>query len=352
MTDTLIMLVDNNEYLGFKEVAVLRSIESGPYQFEVTAAPGNDRSGIYDLEDGMACQIFINDDLVLTGAIDDVNVDYDATTNQVSIVGRSTLGDLVDCSTTGMQIKPGQSLADVARLICKPYGISVTIAASAATAANEPFTTSNNTLDAGQFHWEFLEQLARMRGVLLVSSPEGGLVITRSGASYAHTGLVLGKNIKACQARRSHRSLFSEYLVCGQQSLFATSDTEANSQPKAKEPGDAKRYRPFTLHADNPADNGACQARAQWQRRVNYGRSRSVVYTVQGWRQDNGQLWLPNQLTTVTDARNKLQDAERLVVAANLQLTEKQGRTTSLTVMPAAAFDLLAEPEESNGDLF
>ena len=46
--------VDGRNYTGFKEVALMRSIEQGPHQFELRVAPdlGTD-DGVFDIEDGM-----------------------------------------------------------------------------------------------------------------------------------------------------------------------------------------------------------------------------------------------------------------------------------------------------------
>lgn len=347
----LVLRVDGRNYTGFKDVVLLRSLEQGPHHFELKIAPSVDTDGgIFALVDGMTCQVHIDDELALTGAIDDINVDYDATTHEITITGRSKVGDLADCSTIGQQIKAGQTLLSVAQQLCKPFAINVLVDASATDAAHQKFTTSDTTLDAGQPIWEFLEELARIRAVLLISNAAGDLVITRSGTGRADVPLVLGKNIKAASGRRSHRSLFSTYEVAGQQSIWATSDVSANSQNAAIVPGFSRRYRPSVITTDQQVDNAACQARAEWQRRVNYGRSRSINYTVLGWRQaENIRLWTPNELVRITDNFNQLDNKERLIVAVQTSLSRRSGKTTTLTVMPKSAFDLITQPESTSG---
>jgi len=348
----LVLTVNNKNYVGFKEVALLRSIQQAYHQFELKVAPdlGNNVAGIFEIEDGAACTIHIDDDLVTTGYVDDINVNYDAQTHEIVVTGRSKVADLADCSTAGQQAKAGQTLLSIMQRLCKDFAIDVLVDSSATEAANQAFTTTDVTLDAGQPIWDFIEELARIRAVLLVSNAAGNLVITRSGSARADNQLKLGVNIKSAQGMRSHRSLFSEYSVSGQQPILLTSDTSATSQPAAKVVGDSQRYRPMFIHADSPADNATCKARAEWQRRVNYGRSRSITYTVKGWHQnDNGRVWMPNELINITDARNGLDNAERLIVDVNTQLTSTGGSTTSLVVMPKAAFDLITQPESTSG---
>ena len=345
MSGTLTMTVNGAQYAGFKTVLVSRGIETGPHRFELTAAPDLDESaGIYAVEDGQSVAIAVDGVQIISGFIEDVNTEYDAENVSVSVSGSSRLCDLVDCSTNGMQVKRGQSLLYIARMVCEPFSIDVSADSSAAAAVAQPFESADLALDAGQSPWEFLEELARIRAVLITSDAAGNIIFTRRGSGYADTDLVLGINIKAASGPRSHRSLFSEYIVNGQQSLWTSSDTGANSQPQAKIVGDATRYRPTVFMSDSPADPAACNEQAQWRQRMDYARSRGVTYTVQGWHQvPGGRLWMPNELTHVTDARNKLNSTEMLITEVRLILSERQGRITQLTVMPAPAFDRLAQ---------
>ena len=346
----LILVVDGKEYSGWKRVAVSRGLEMGPHQFEVEAAPDLDADrGIFAIEDGMPVQVLVDDTLVTNGYIDDIDVSYDKRSSSVTVRGRSKLGDLVDCSTAGQQTKK-QSLKSLATILCSPFGISVGVESSARDAANKLFGMSDLTLDAGQPIWEFLEELARVRGVMLVSTATGDLQITRAGTSRAAVALELGGNILAAKGSRSHRSLFSEISVTGQQPAWQSNAAGATSQAIAKETGDAKRHRPCVLFSDSPSDTANCQAQAKHKRRVNYGRSRQVIYTVQGWRQaEDERIWLPNQLVQVTDARNHMNNSTRLITEARLMMDIRSGRTTELTVMPPEALDLLAEPEKIAG---
>ena len=72
---------------------------------------------------------------------------------------------------------------------------------------------------------------------------------------------------------------------------------------------------------------------------------------MRGWRQggDTGRLWMPNELVSITDSFNQLDNTSRLITSVRTQLAAGSGSTTVLTVMPKAAFDLLAQPETSGG---
>lgn len=349
MTD-LILLVNGKDYSGFTTASVSRSITRGAHSFELTAAPGDGSfPGISQLNEGDDCQIFIGDERVFVGAIDEISGTYDAENDYLSVYGSSAVSDLIDCSTAGKQFAKGATLLKVCKDVCKPFGINVVVHPSAKEAANEAFTANQVTLDAGEIIWEMLVELARLRALILTSNSDGDLLITRAGSDFAETSLQRGVNIKAAKGTRNHRKLFSIYEVFGQQPAYVSSDENATSQPLGSEKGDAVRYRPYVIPAENPSDKAACERLAQHVRRLHFGQAHSVNYTVMGWQQkDGGRLWQPNELISVTDDRNKLKNTERLITDATIRFDEN-GRTTQLNVMPKEAFDVLLKPAKNAG---
>lgn len=352
MTDELILIIDGKPHRGWTSASVSRSIERGPHEFDATLTNrwDVDATAPRSVQAGMTVEAAINDDLVLTGYIDDVDPEYDDKSHTIVARGRSKLADLVDCSTTGTAAK-GRSLAQLATQLAKPFGIAVEVDALAAADANKPFSqTSDLRLDNGETIWEFLEELARMRAVLLTSTAAGNLRIVRAGtAGRADTALELGVNIKAASGSFSHRELFSDYIVTGQQQATAFIGAKDTTQPRGVAKGSG-RYRPKVFMADTPADIANAKQRAEWQRNVHQGRSQGVVYTVSGWRQTpGGRLWMPNEIVHIKDEWMGL-DADRLVVESRILLDEG-GSRSEIRVMPKEAFLLDALPESSSAGL-
>lgn len=354
MSDQLVMVIDGISHTGWKEASIARSIERGPHNFSLqlseiwnTEKQVNRRA----IEHGMSLQAYLNDDLFMSGYINELAPSYDANNHTISIRGSSRLGDLVDCSTTGKAFT-GQSLLQISQSLCAPFGIAVYVDASAKKAANQIFNKSKR-LDLGEPIWEFLEELARVRAVLLTSNANGDLVITRAGTGYADVALALGQNIKTASGNFSGRELFSQYTVSGQQSNEPSVKLESVDTvlPIATVNGSG-RYRPFAVAADDDMDVAGCKTRAEWQRNVNQGRSESVVYTVTGWRQTpDGRIWAPNERVIVSDPYQGLLNTERLIVESRLMLNER-GRNTELRVMPKNAFDLIPEVESAASEGF
>lgn len=354
--DELIMMIDDRPHRGWTEAVIGRSIERGPHEFDLTltdnwgASEGiNPRS----IEIGMPVQAYVNDDLLLTGYMDDVDPEYDKDSHTIKARGRSKLGDLVDCSTKGKSFS-NVSLLTVCQQLCALFDITVSVADNVSEAVNKPFIGKDYTLDLGQPIWEFIEELARLRAVLLTSDASGNLLITRAGNGTADEALVLGENISRASGSFSAKELFSDYTVTGQHpnhptvKLNGINNSQSNAQAKAK--GSIARFRPFVVSSQNPIDQAACHTRAEWQRNVNEGRSIGVIYTVTGWRQQaDGRIWQPNELVHVTDPWMGWDD-ERLIVESRLSLGEA-GSLTELRVMPKTAFDLIPEVERASGEV-
>ncbi|MGH1429751.1 MAG: phage baseplate assembly protein [Neptuniibacter sp.] len=349
MSDQLVMVIDSTPHYGWKEASISRSIERGPHQFSLQLSENwntDNKVNRRSIEKGMELLAYVNDDLLLTGYVNDLQPSYDKQSHSIRINGGNRLVDLVDCSTTGKQFVK-QSLLQICTTLCKPFGIQVRVDASVVNAANKMFVNTHR-LDLGEPIWEFLEELARIRAVLLTSNANGDLVITRAGTASADVALVLGQNIKTARGNFSDRNLFSEYTVSGQQGNEPFTQLEGvdTALPMATVKGSG-RYRPFAVAADNPMDQAGCMTRAEWQKNVNEGRADSVTYTVSGWRQqEGGRIWAPNELVTVTDPYQGFSKRELLIAEHRLILND-QGSNTELRVMPKGAFDLVPQVEQA-----
>lgn len=359
MSDALIVHIGGKVFSFWTKATIARSIERGAYSFELTLTDSfetdasKSKNPVRTIAPGMAVKVFINDEQIVAGYIDDVNPSYNKNTHTLNVTGRSKVGDLIDCSTIGKQFKIGQTFLQIATALCTPFGINIVVDDSAKVAANKVFK-ANHMLDVGQTIWEFLEELARIKAVLLFSNSAGDLVVTRAGTTISDVALVLGQNIEAASGTFSDRAVFSDYTVCSQQSNnpMLNLDSTANTQPKATVSNTGIRYRPFVVSSDNPADIATCKTRAEWQKNVSEGRAKTVVYTVTGWRQKlGGKLWTPNQLIAVNDPWMGWND-QRLIVETRIILDPEAGSTTEIMVMPKGAFDMVPVAEKAAAFIF
>lgn len=329
----LVLSLNGKRFGGWTEIHLRRSIETVAASFNLQVSD-RDRPVL----PGEACVVSIDDVPVLTGHVDDVNVQYGSGEHRIAVSGRCKTGDLVDCAAihrTGNWTN--QTLTRIARDVCAPFGITV----SAETNVGAAFNSA--TLNEGGTVLELLQGLARQRGVLLVSDAAGNLVITRAGTQRLATALVLGENILEAAGSFSWRDRFSEYIVKGETAGTDTTTPEDHSARKARVTDDkAPRYRPTIVLAEEGGNQASFTDRATWERNVHAGQSTRISYVVQGWHHAAG-LWWPNHLVRVRDPLLHI-DEDLLIVGVELMLNDRDGLRAALELAPRAAYDLIALP--------
>lgn len=317
---------------GWKDIKIVRNLARPADAFNLTL------TRLEGIKEGSACEVWHGDAKVLSGYVDEVLPEYDAKTSSLQVVGRSKAADLVDCSLPGQQFN-NLDLLTIARSLADPFGIDITAVAD----IGGPFKT--RVLEPGQPIYEFLDELARIRGVRFVPNVDGDLIITRSGATRIETPLVLGENIIKASGRFSSAQRFSEYTAVSQQSADDQTwgNAAANLRSTAQDK-DITRYRPSTVQVDGPGNSDDCGRRIVTHRNRRHAEGQGVTYTVNNWQHSDG-LWMPNNLVLVKDSIMGIND-DRLITEVRLTLNEK-GERTELRVMPKEAFDLAPLPEKS-----
>jgi prophage tail gpP-like protein len=329
--------VGGKEYTGWESVSITRSLENAcsSFGFASTMHDPATRSD-FKMRVGAACEIYIDETLVITGFIDEINPSHDAGSHEIPVAGRSKTEDIVDCSAA---VAPGQwtkqKVEAIAAVLCQPYGIQVL----AEVDTGDP--AAKHVVEIGETIYESIERLCRGRGLLLTDDPQGRLVLTRAGSLRATDSLVLGQNMLSCSARFGAAGRFSEYRCYGQRA-----GDDQNHGPKvSKSKGVAtdpaiERPRILVVLAEEQADSKRCGDRATWEAATRAGKSVEVNVRVQGWTQSDGTLWTPNTLTHVTDSIIGVDD-DLLIVEVTYQQSN-EGTITELKLAPADGFMLLA----------
>jgi prophage tail gpP-like protein len=336
----LLLLVDGVRYGGWLEVRVRRSLEQGCDVFELGLTDRWEAdSAPRPIAAGAPCQVLLDGEPVITGHVDDVAPSYDGARHGVSVVGRSKLADLVDCALPGERRQfAGQTLQQIAVALAQPFGVDVRLAVPD---TGDAFRSV--AYEPGQTVWEFLEELARIRALRLLSAPDGAMLIARAGGRRLTTPITLGENVMSAAGTFTYRDRHSVYVVQGQQGGWDENFGEA-SAALFGQATDARvtRYRPTVKLAEGPVTTADCQRRAEWQRNAAWGRSQVIAYTVPNWSHAEG-VWAPNELVRIRDSYLGIDDW-LLITSVQLVLDDK-GVRTELQVMPPEAFALVPLPE-------
>lgn len=344
--------VFGRDFAGWTSLEVVSSLENAARSFSFSAAerwPGD--SNPIHLKPGSPCEVYLGKDKVVTGYIDAVDISYSSADHSIAVRGRSKTADLVDCSAV---FKPGswrnQLLENIATDLAAVYGVTVKAIVDTGKKIGRHKTQS------GEKVYDSIERMARLRALLITDDADGNLLLTRAGhfetnkagqviasqtgTTDSATALVVGENIISGSASFDLSGRYSEYRVKGQRAGDDIDFGEVLQTSGESEDDEVKRTRILVITAEARADAARCKVRAAWEAANRYGQSLSLEYTVQGWRQRDGSLWVPNQMVVVVDDFAGI-DGAFLVVEVVYRLGGS-GSTTLIKLAPVEGYEPIA----------
>jgi prophage tail gpP-like protein len=346
-TNLVRLLVNGAEYGGWKSVRIAAGIErqARDFDLEVTDRWPGQTTIPRRIQPGDACQVFIGQDLVLTGYVDATPIKYDGKSVSVAVKGRSKTADLVDCcpvptgeslgsiirawgdvvdknGKTDNVIKPPsksaaqwrqQKMEVISSALAAPYGVRVISETDTGKAIPE------HQVQIGESVFESIDRMMRQRHVLSTDNERGDLVFIDVGsAGRCGTAIEVGVNVLEGSTDLDYKGVFSEYIVKGQRAgtddSFAsdvseeegdaedTSSTDVIGESASASDSRAKRRRVLVIKQSGHADDGSCKDRAEYERAHRAAKALQTSYTLVGWRQADGSLWKPNMIVRVNDS--------------------------------------------------
>lgn len=332
--------VNGLDYRGWKKVNIKAGIEQQSREFRLGVTwrwPG--QAVEIPVRQGDFCEVRIGDDLVLTGWVFATPIIYDGRSVERSLTGRSLTADLVDSSAVN---KPGQwrgqSVQKIVQALAEPFGIKVLSEVPEAT------KLTDHQIEPGESVFDSIDRLLTLSRLLSTDDARGRAVIIQPGsAGRAVDRLELGQNILTGRAELDFSGVFSEYRVTGQRSGSDSAYGEQASEVKAElaDPR-ATRHRVLLIHESGQMTPELAQARANWERGSRMGKALTLNYKVQGWRQSNGALWLPNMVVRVVDP---LMGIDRDMLISEIEyVLDDIGTVANIVVGPPDGFD--PEPKD------
>lgn len=347
MAEPVELIVGGERFVGFEGATITQVFDEAltPASFTVEYSPrvAEELEPVL-IEAGDAVTLRVGDEDLVRGFVDDDVLAYDARSASFQAVGRSMVGDLLDCSAIHRSRRfRDQTIFEIATALVFDYDLTIQ------DRANDRTPIERFAIQEGESIAECLQRAARLRGVVL-QDLAGDLVITRTGTERTSTVLERGRNVLSGQRRRSWRSRFSHYHFKGQ--TRATDDRyglDAAQIGHEIEDREITRTRRLSVvaHADRREDLGR---RAVLERNVRAGKSQSLSYEVSGWFTDEGELWRPNTLVRVVDSWFRV-EAELLVQGVTLAYSTKpaQYRTQLELVRPETFAELEEFPTRRRG---
>ena len=340
------LLVGGKLYSGWEDIAVTRAIDaaSGAFTLTVTERWSHDSETTWPISPGDPCEIRIDDEVVISGYVDVFAPSFDSNSHTINIQGRDKTADLIDCSAVH---DPDEwrnfTVLDLANVLAKPFGVPVK--AEADIGAAFPVVK----LQQGESVFEALDRHCRLRKLLLMPDGSGGLLITRTGVKRASVTLTQGKNILAATGSINAAERFSKYVVKAQAAYSTESDGEGEAHISGTVVDPAiKRYRPLLVIAEGGGTSKTASDRAIWECNARIGRSAAAALVVQGWRQNDAELWAPNLIVAVQSDWLRI-SGDMLIRQVTYQKNLSSGTTTTIDIVSPQAY-LPEPPEERQAD--
>lgn len=275
-------------YSGWTKVQWTASLKEAVRTFHLETT---ERSGEWAFPTGTPIRILATGDLVLDGYVNQYHSSGAEKTHNVSIKGRGKGQDFVDCSgkhQTGYakDKTPHQFAQELDH-----YGIGINLKVPLPTVPMQQ-------LMQGETCFRCVERHLRPHGVTMMGEADGSISITNASVAQRAAGaLVEGVNIKEWTVTLSDQDRHSEYTTKGQNRHGKGADSLRIKESETD--SGVRRYRNRIIVHETDTDRKRAKSRSKHERDRAAGNGTKATITVQGWRDDGGQLWTPNTIVFV-----------------------------------------------------
>jgi len=344
------LLVNNLKWLGWQDATVTRSIESvfGQFSLKLTRGwPSPNTAAVPPIKKGDNCQLLLGGEKVITGYINNIDLEATADGFTLTVSGRDKTALLFkgDVLNDPAEWKNVDALK-IANDICAPFDISVSNTAPVGQVF-EKFTVT-----PGESANEAIKRLCRHRGLYHYADINGNLILANATAATRAAGSIsFGKNGNAFSSRFSNglENQNSQYIVRNQSAGANWGANEHSKITATVSDPTVKQYSPKIIIPDEPGDIEAAKKLATHTASLAAGQSRQNTFGIAGWRQSTGgPLWGIHQTCEVRDDISGLNDL-MMIKRCVFTVKANQSETVDLTVVDPSAYQLIAVPEKSKG---
>lgn len=332
-TEVVTVAVDGQRFSSWKSVSISAAIKDAARAFRLEAACEIGAAATFRVfQAGASVEIFFNDDLVLTGYVDRYQPRINDKDAQVSISGRSKSADMIDSAAEHPQGKgrfEKKNIKEIAETLDK-FGVGIEIG-EGVDLATIPFYQ----ITPGETAFRAIERLTRSEGLALMGRADGKIEITAGGRKRHAGGIVQGVNLKVGEADHNWSNRHSKYTVKGQRASGSNAENlEIEAVVKDEK---VSRYRPTVIVVEEDTDNDRAKKRAVTRRDRAAGNALKASVTLQGFRDEAGEVWEPNRL--IWTEAEFLQVEQDMLVETIVFSQDANGSQTKIQLVDPRAYD-------------
>lgn len=359
--------IDGKNFEGFTEATVTRSIEnfSGTFSFSAFGSPNIP----FPIKISQLCVIKIESIPVITGYVEKIDVNYDATpSHTIKISGRDKTADIID-STLGTfhDLTPPFTVEQLIKKVLDYLNIKdIKVISETQVEAIEKVI---DTVSYGTGAFDHIESFIKTKQVLLTTDGYGNIVLTRASDKEMKTKLSLEKNIVAnilsAGISYDYTKRFYSYEASDSSSPVTPFFAKAITDPKQTTNVNGLQYdteirhsRRYAFQPDSETENTDMKNRIIWE--LNFRKTQSKVYNVvvpEFKPQNDEGIWIPNRIVQINDDFAQL-NTRWLISSVEYTYSLTDGSKTALKLVSRDGFTIKAEKpkkgkkEKTGGNFF
>lgn len=238
--------------------------------------------------------------------------------------------DIVDSTSKAPYEKNQVTLLQRCMDLCKPKEVGVDV--DSGVDLNEAF--DRVTIGPTEKIFTHLNKLAFQRRVVLSSTPEGALFITKANTKQKPVGTIeeMTPTSGDFTSTFDGRERFNQYLSIKQTPSIFDDNKDIVALDK-KVP--ISRSKTFVVHE---TVKGGQNATTQWERSKALAKALTIPFPVAGWYAPNGELWTEGTLVTVISKTLSLNNGFTFLIRSVEFIKDDGGFTAILSLIPPQVY--------------
>lgn len=344
-------------------MSIRSSISTISNSFSLLLSPGKNASQTQsnlNFKAGETAEVVIDGTPVINGFVDAVGVSFSADSHSIELTGRDRTADFIDSSVSELTLEGPLGFEDLLRTVLDGMGLNAIQIINLLPSGTDLTirATKNIVSEIGQTGFDFIDQFARLKQVLLRGDGAGNIQMTRGGGDQRITTALVNvpgrpeNNILSGSFLQSHADRFNKYTVRSQEDFssegFDLDVDEAVSNAGEGLDAEIRATRNLVFESEENSTSEEAAERAKWEANLRRARATKFVAVVPGYsvRQTDALgtsqiLWQPNAKVPLVDVFSNIA-SQMLISDVNYRLSQSSGSTTEITLVPPDAYTIQA----------
>jgi len=349
--------INGQRFTGFTYASVARSMDAlcGTFFFSTTVKEDADGLIANGLKMDDKVEIFIDDQKVMTGYIEELSIDAGVNSHELSFGGRDITSDIIDSSMPEFSYNNSKNFKNLIEGVLKEASIDVKV-------INNLTSQDLDTLNFNAFEgdgkaanldstiFDFFDHFAKQKQVLLLTNEKGDLVIAREESKISPGALT-------CKKNNNNNNIISSSVNINTYERFAkvnisSQDTNAvdkkliNQDAFATDAQIRKSKQQRIFYPNKTTDPNALQNMSQWH--VNMYKAKGTRYSTvtQGYYSQpvSEILWEINTLVDIEDDLTNVK-GQYLIEGFSFTKDADSGSVTRLNIVNKGSYSVKKEIE-------